>query len=223
MRNKILLVEDDPTFAKKIKQIFTKELLNVVVAPDAETALEFFTQSGADLILSDVMLPGMSGVGLIKEIRKLDSEIPIILMTGSSKEETAQIEGIRTGAIDYLLKPFSFQLALEKIKQLLKINEQIVRKVGSHIISLERQIVEIDEQMFSLTEKESQVFSILLKNAGKPVERAVLLKKIWFDDDVKYNSALTKIILQLRTKLNLFPDLKIETEYGVSYTLMERK
>jgi DNA-binding response OmpR family regulator len=163
---KILIVEDEAGIVQFLKQGLEEEGYQVSTALDGLTGLELYKKSNFDLVLLDWMLPKMNGLELCKTIRLKDSETPIIFL---SAKDTIQetIEGLKSGANDYIKKPFSFDELLERIKiHFRNKNQNEILTLGSIEVNLALHQVTIDGTVSSLTHREFELLCYLLKNKG---------------------------------------------------------
>ncbi|MDL2241290.1 response regulator transcription factor [Bacteroidales bacterium OttesenSCG-928-L03] len=223
MGNKILLIEDDLMLAKALERFFRKESFQVTVAGDAESALNEYKNSDYDLILSDVALPGKSGLEFVEDIRKTNTIVPIILMSGTEISVPSQIEGYSLGIVNYLTKPVEPNILLAQIKSLLGADKQLNIKIGDYTVSLDGQFLTIDEQIIKLREKDSQVLTCLLKKINQSIKKEEITKQVWKGNDMKLNNLLDQSIYRLRNIMKPYSQIVIDTTYGLGYSLTSQK
>ena len=223
MRNKILLIEDDRALAETLKDFFEEDILTVYHALSGEEGLALYRERSPDLIVLDVMLPGMSGFEVIAAIRDTDRHIPIIMMTGTELDTPSQVRGYEQGALNYLPKPVLPPVLLAQIKHTLALLPAIAHyKIADLDIYTDVQHVDINGQIHPLREKDCQVFRLLLEHKEQTMQRNLILKQIWGDDAPSKNNLLDSSISRLRSFLEAYPKLQIATVYGGGYRLDER-
>lgn len=221
MNDLILLVEDDIRLGQILKDFFQDNSLSVIWSVDGEDAVKRFIEVNPRLVLLDVVLPGIDGFEVATQIRKINGVVPIIFMTGTALD----IENFHKAyqllrATNYIEKPVNPQNTLAQIKSLLYPENIIQHRVGELAIRIDGQQLIIDENVFWLREKETQVFSMLLEQLGSTVARSDILNKVWHDDSFQMNNALDKSIKQIRKVLKSIPAIKINTIYGLGYQLI---
>lgn len=220
MKYKVLLVEDDLGLATVLRDFFEENTLNILHAEDGETALILYEKEHPHLILLDVILPGMDGFEVISEIRKKDFYIPIILMTGTEVQPESEIKGYQLGAINYLRKPVLPMVVLALIERLL--NRSYATEhytIGNYHLTLQNQLVKINETSFQLREKDLMVLSLLLKHQNTIVSRQYLLQAVWQNDAYDKNNGLDSAISRIRKAFRPFPEISIKGIYGEGYML----
>lgn len=219
MRSKILLVEDDTTLAETLKDFFEEEGIDVALTHDGSTAMTLYRQHRPDLILSDVALPNKDGFEIIKEIREIDKEIPVILMTGSEIDTNSQIKGYESGAINYILKPIVPQVLLAQVIALLHTNKTKTYQIKDYTISLNKQLLKVNDQQIILRDKDSRILEVLLENLDSVTDRKIILFSVWGDDHPRNNNFLDKAMYRLKNTLRIFPDIQIKSVYANGYIL----
>jgi DNA-binding response OmpR family regulator len=220
MKNRILLVEDDDVLGETLKDFFEDNELSVAWAQDGNAALELFESFKPQLILLDIILPEKDGFEVIREIRKTNSIIPIIIMTGTQLEYSDQIKGFDLGAVNYLSKPVVPQVVLAQIKnQLSHINSRKF-KLEQFDITIDNQLLTINNTEILLKDKESKLLLLLLNNKHNIISRDYIMQAIWSDDAFNMNNTLDSTISHLKKKLIDFPTIKITSAYGTGYRLI---
>ena len=223
MRNKILLVEDDLGLATPLKDFFQDNGLEVFLATTGEEGLTYYQQYRPDLMVIDVILPGKNGFELISEIRNIDLQTPIVMMTGTETTPESQIKGYQLGAINYMSKPLLPQALLALIQHTLslpKSNKQFY--IDQHCIRIQSQIVQIDTKKCKLREKDAILLELLLERKNQIVQRTMLLNQIWLDDHPDNNNLLDGAILRIRRLFHRHDTaIRINTVYGQGYILEE--
>jgi two-component system alkaline phosphatase synthesis response regulator PhoP len=221
---KILIVDDEDHIRELIKFNLENNGYKIIEAADGVEALKLAKKETPELILLDVMLPGMDGYDVCKEIRKNNeiSNTPIIMITAKG-EELDKILGLELGADDYITKPFSVRELLARTKAVLRRTrtQQIdkVYKIGNITIDFEKHEILKNEEKIDLTLKEFELFEVLIKNKGRVMTRDFLLDKIWGYEYIGETRTVDVHIRHLRKKIE--DDDKnpkfIETIRGVGY------
>jgi DNA-binding response OmpR family regulator len=218
----IMIVEDEEGIVQFLKQGLEEEGYAVSYATDGQAGLELFQSQRFDLVLLDWMLPKMTGVALCKEIRQQNGKLPIIFLTAKDTVQET-VEGLKNGANDYIKKPFSFDELVERIKvQLRDKSEQEVLTLGSIEINLQKHQVTVDKREVSLTQKEFDLLSYLVKNKGTVCSRTQIIQDVW-DIHFEYDTGVIDVFMNaIRKKLNLKVDEDyIKTIRGVGYIANE--
>lgn len=222
--NRILVVDDEEHIRELIKFNLEKSGYKVISCGDGTEALNFTRTEKPDLVLLDVMLPGIDGYDVCKEIRKDNniSNIPIIMITAKS-EELDKILGLELGADDYITKPFSIRELLARVKAVLRrtVLQPIDKsfKFDNIVIDFEKHEVIKNGKRIDLTLKEFEVLEILIKNKGRVITRDFLLDKVWGYEYIGETRTVDVHIRHLRQKLeedDRTPKY-IETIRGVGY------
>jgi len=229
MALKILIVDDEPAVTDLLAYNLRKANYEVITASDGDIALNVARQSNPDLILLDLMLPGLDGLEICRELRKT-STVPIIMITALG-EEIDRVVGLEIGADDYVSKPFSVRELMARIKAVLRRVVQVEEKNNSSIKNLHgqgglrlnvesRQTMVVDTDL-PLTRLEFDLLQLLITNAGRVLTRERLLEQAWGYDFVGDTRAVDSAIKRLRAKLraaNPAADT-IEAVRGVGYRL----
>jgi len=225
MKVKILLAEDDTSLGFMISDQLKSEGYNVTLCSDGAEAFQRFNDQKFHLCIFDVMMPKKDGFTLAKDIRKIDSEIPILFLTAKSMTED-KVEGFRSGGDDYLTKPFSIAELQARITALLKrINiiietpEDKVIKIGSYIFDTENFILRHPKFEKTLTKKEAQILKILHKFKNQVVERDVVLNAVWGQDDYFVGRSLDVFITKLRKYFTEDDTIHIVNVHGIGFKL----
>lgn len=226
MPGKILIVEDDEQIASILKEYLTNRGYEVNWASTGNEGLEDFKIGNYDLLVVDIMLPGLDGYSLCQSIR-LISDVPILIASARNKE-LDKIKGLKIGADDYVTKPFSLPELEARIESLLRRYNRSIRDggleevytyAGGLEINFNRKQVLIDGQEIFLTATEWSLLIILAKNPGRPFTKKELYENVWQEENIEGSNTVTVHIKQLRTKLK--EDSKnpkyIETAWGIGY------
>ena len=226
MPGKILIVEDDEQIASILKEYLTNRGYEVNWASTGNEGLEDFKIGNYDLLVVDIMLPGLDGYSLCQSIR-LISDVPILIASARNKE-LDKIKGLKIGADDYVTKPFSLPELEARIESLLRRYNRSIRDggpeevytyAGGLEINFNRKQVLLDGQEIFLTATEWSLLIILAKNPGRPFTKKELYENVWQEENIEGSNTVTVHIKQLRTKLK--EDSKnpkyIETAWGIGY------
>jgi len=220
---KILLAEDEPALGQIVKESLETRDFDVTLCPDGEIALkEYHTNSPALLIL-DIMMPKKDGFTLAKEIRAVDDTIPIIFLTAKSQVADV-VEGFSIGGNDYLKKPFSIEELIARINNLL--NRGLVQKnaqklqIGAYEFDFPKQALRFEETIQNLTHREAHLLFHLVKNKNQVLDRSMILKKLWGNDDFFNGRSMDVFITKLRKKLKEDTTISIVNVRGFGYKLI---
>ncbi|MCF8332144.1 MAG: response regulator transcription factor [Bacteroidales bacterium] len=222
---KILLVEDEVTLANIVKDSLQTRDFKVDVVHNGNTALDTFLTNNYDILVLDVMLPGLDGFSLAKEIRQSNQDIPIIFLTAKSQPEDV-VQGFQLGGNDYLKKPFSMEELIIRIKNLLGMNLSERKKtkekynLGLYTFYPARQMLLLGSWKQELTNRESEVLLMFCNNLNNIIERSVVLKKLWGDDHFFNARSMDVFISKLRKYLSKDPRIKIINVRSVGYKLI---
>jgi two-component system, OmpR family, response regulator RegX3 len=220
---RILLVEDEASFSEPLSYLLEKEGYDVSVAETGPDAVAMFESDGADLVLLDLMLPGMSGVDVCRALRSR-SNLPIIMLTAKDSE-IDKVVGLELGADDYVTKPYSSRELLARIKAVLRRLAEPEELLPATIESgpvrmdVERHVVTVGGQQVSLPLKEFELLELLLRNTGRVLTRGQLIDRIWGSDYVGDTKTLDVHIKRLRAKVESDPasPRHIVTVRGLGY------
>jgi two-component system response regulator RegX3 len=204
---RVLLIDDEESFAEALEYQLRREGYEVGRAIDGAVGLDKFKTQGADLILLDLMLPGMSGEDVCKEVRKLSS-VPIIMLTAKDAE-LHKVLGLGLGADDYVTKPFSTQELLARMKAVLRRSNmdegEGVLEAGGIRVDPERAEVTVRGEAVHLPRKEFELLEILMENAGRVLTRDTLIDRVWGEGYFGDSRTLDVHIKRLREKCEVEP------------------
>jgi two-component system response regulator RegX3 len=226
--SRILVVEDEESLSEAIAFLLSKEGFEVEIAATGPSAIEKFELSGADLILLDLMLPGLSGTEVCRQIRA-KSSVPIIMLTAKDSE-IDKVVGLELGADDYVTKPYSSRELIARIRAVLRrgdlsdsTTEVGVLSVGPVRLDIDRHIITVNGLPVSLPLKEFELLEFLMRNAGRVLTRVQLIDRVWGSDYVGDTKTLDVHIKRLRAKIEKDPANPeyIQTVRGMGYK-MER-
>ena len=206
---RILVVEDEVSFSDPLSYLLRKEGYEVEVAETGPEALADFDRSGADLVLLDLMLPGLSGVDVCRALRQR-SNVPVIMLTAKDSE-IDKVVGLEIGADDYVTKPYSSRELLARIKAVLRrLSEPedlmpATIEAGPVRMDVERHVVTVAGRPTPLPLKEFELLEMLLRNTGRVLTRGQLIDRVWGSDYVGDTKTLDVHVKRLRTKIEADP------------------
>ncbi len=220
---RILVVEDEVSFSDPLSYLLRKEGYEVAVAETSPEALEDFDRAGADLVLLDLMLPGLSGTEVCRALRQRSS-VPVIMLTAKDSE-IDKVVGLEIGADDYVTKPYSSRELLARIKAVLRRlsePEELVPttiEAGPVRMDVERHIVTVSGAPTQLPLKEFELLEMLLRNTGRVLTRMQLIDRVWGSDYVGDTKTLDVHVKRLRAKIEPDPaePRHIVTVRGLGY------
>jgi two-component system response regulator RegX3 len=220
---RVLVVEDEESFSEAVSFMLRREGYDVVVTPDGNRAVEEFERNGADLVLLDLMLPGLSGTEVCRLIRT-QSQVPIIMLTAKDGE-VDKVVGLELGADDYVTKPFSSRELLARIRAVLRRHGDheellpVVVEAGPVRLDVDRHMVVVRGQAVAMPLKEFDLLEILVRNAGRVLTRAQLIDRVWGSDYVGDTKTLDVHVKRLRAKIEVDPanPVHITTVRGLGY------
>ena len=227
MMTKILVVEDEESFSEALAYLLGREGFDVTLADTGTKAIEEFDRVGADLVLLDLMLPGLSGTEVCKQIRQR-SDVPIIMLTAKDSE-VDKVVGLELGADDYVTKPYSSRELIARIKAVLRRGiadndahgDLDVVSVGPIKLDTARHQATINGSLVGLPLKEFELLEFLMRNAGRVLTRSQLIDRVWGGDYFGDTKTLDVHIKRLRSKIEADPanPVLIQTIRGLGYKL----
>lgn len=209
LMTRVLVVEDEESFSDALSYMLRREGYEVAVAGSGVDALAMFDRNGADLVLLDLMLPGLSGTEVCRALRQR-SRVPIIIVTARDSE-VDKVVGLELGADDYVTKPFSSRELVARIRAVLRRGVDADDLVGSIVeagpvrMDVERHTVSVDGRAVSLPLKEFDLLELLLRNAGRVLTRGQLIDRVWGADYVGDTKTLDVHVKRLRGKIEPDP------------------
>lgn len=220
----IFFVEDDLSFGAVLKSYL--EICNFIVTwlDDGKHAVSAFREGTFDLCLLDVMLPHVDGFSIGREIRSIDTEIPIIYLTAKSLKEDI-ITGYRLGADDYIIKPFDADVLLYKIAVVLKrlegtiSDDNLLIQIGKYSFNPRLREIVLDGVKQLLSPKESALLNLLCDHKNELLSREIALKKIWGDDGYFTTRSMDVFITKLRKYLKDDPSVEIRNIHGSGFIM----
>lgn len=225
MKTKILLVEDDTSLGFIISDQLKSDGYDVTLCSDGAEGFKRFNEEKYHLCIFDVMMPKKDGFSLAKDIRKINSQIPILFLTAKSNDED-KVEGFRSGGDDYLTKPFNVEeLQLRVAALLRRVNIEPEEKEKDHYeigdYTFDTTNFELKHPNFEkiLTKKEAQILKMLCKLMNQVVAREVILTAVWGQDDYFVGRSLDVFITKLRKYLKEDPRINITNVHGIGFKL----
>ncbi|MQA14771.1 MAG: response regulator [Pseudonocardiaceae bacterium] len=223
---RVLIVEDEESFAEPMVFLLHKEGFSAAVAATGQQALEEFDRNGADIVLLDLMLPGMSGTDVCKQLRAR-SAVPVIMVTARDSE-IDKVVGLELGADDYITKPYSARELIARIRAVLRRGGDdgeaptgggVVLEAGPVRMDVERHTVTICGEDVPLPLKEFDLLEYLLRNAGRVLTRGQLIDRVWGADYVGDTKTLDVHVKRLRSKIEPDPSAPqhVVTVRGLGY------
>jgi|UniRef100_UPI00404AFCED two-component system, OmpR family, response regulator RegX3 len=224
---RILVVEDEESFSEALSYLLGKEGFDVAVAGSGPDAIVEFDKNGADLVLLDLMLPGLSGTEVCRQLRTR-SNVPVIMLTAKDSE-VDKVVGLELGADDYVTKPYSSRELVARIRAVLRRQGEIslnegttsVLSAGPVRMDVERHLVSINNESVSFPLKEFELLEFLMRNAGRVLTRMQLIDRVWGSDYVGDTKTLDVHIKRLRSKIEADPanPVVIQTVRGLGYKM----
>jgi len=222
--HKILLAEDDENLGSLLSEYLQAKGYDTTLTANGEEAYSAFLAAKFDICIFDVMMPKKDGFTLAKEIRMINTEVPIVFLTAKTMKDDI-LQGFKAGADDYLTKPFSMEELLLRIEAILRrtsgsSNVQETYVLGKYKFDTQKQQLSLGEETIKLTTKESELLKLLCANANKVLERNLALKTIWVDDNYFNARSMDVYITKLRKHLKDDPSVEIINVHGKGYKLV---
>ncbi|MFC4556758.1 response regulator transcription factor [Virgibacillus kekensis] len=224
----ILIVEDDQKISRVLQLELEYENYKTETANDGKRALKLMEEKEWDLILLDIMIPELSGLEVLRRIRKTDQMTPIILVTARD-QVFDKVSGLDSGANDYITKPFQIEELLARIRVHLRVPKltkevQNILSVGDLTVDLDGHEVRREERLIELTAREFDLLSCLLKNKNIVMTREQLIEQVWGFDYYGETNVVDVYIRYLRQKIDKnYDPAYIQTVRGVGYTIKDLK
>ncbi len=223
---KILLAEDDVNLGNLLKNYLNAKSYTTTLCVNGSQALDTFASGSFDLCIFDIMMPEMDGLTLAREIRLTNTEIPIIFLTAKNQKEDV-LEGFKSGADDYITKPFSMEELLYRVEAILRrtTGASVNKKdenyiIGEYTFDPLKQILSHKGVPVKLTTKESELLDLLCRQGTEILERNFALKTIWVDDNYFNARSMDVYITRLRKYLRKDSTVKILNIHGKGYKLI---
>lgn len=223
---KILLAEDDTNLGMLLSNYLKAKDFDVTLCVDGDIAMKRFKEALFDFIILDVMMPVKDGFTVAKEIRQVDTEIPILFLTAKSMKED-KLAGFDVGADDYMTKPFAMEELLARITAILKRSYKEGKKetefsVGDISYDYLAQTVKIGGDSKKLTTKENELFYLLVKHNGEVLDRNEALNHVWGDDNYFNGRSMDVYITKLRKYLGASKKVEIINVHGKGFRLLSK-
>lgn len=226
---RILIVDDEPSMREGLADNLIFEGYKTVLAANGVEALEKLSADTFDLVVLDVMMPGLSGFDVCKQIRQDGNQVPVILLTAKG-EEIDKVLGLELGADDYITKPFSLRELIARIKAILRRSENSAvdnstskfEAIGLMQVNFKNYIAKIANKEENLSHREFEVLHYLWAHKQKVVSRDDLLKNIWGYDEFPTTRTIDNFILKLRQRVEVNPNEPkiILTVHGLGYKML---
>jgi two-component system response regulator RegX3 len=206
---RILVVEDEDSFSDPLSYLLRREGYDVAVADDGTAALEEFDRNGADLVLLDLMLPGLPGTEVCRQLRARGN-VPVIMLTAKDSE-IDKVVGLELGADDYVTKPYSSRELVARVRAVLRRGAEPEALVPATVeagpvrMDVERHVVTVNNTSVAMPLKEFELLEILLRNAGRVLTRMQLIDRVWGSDYVGDTKTLDVHVKRLRSKIEPDP------------------
>jgi two-component system response regulator RegX3 len=206
---RVLVVEDEESFSDALSYMLRREGFDAVVSTTGPEALEEFDRGGADIVLLDLMLPGLSGTEVCRTLRA-KSSVPIIMLTAKDTE-IDKVVGLELGADDYVTKPYSARELVARIRAVLRRRGEAdapvdaVLEAGLVRMDVERHVVAVDGEPVALPLKEFDLLELLMRNSGRVLTRMQLIDRVWGSDYVGDTKTLDVHVKRLRAKIEPDP------------------
>ena len=223
----VLIVEDEESLADPLAFLLRKEGFEATVVTDGPSALAEFDRAGADIVLLDLMLPGISGTDVCKQLRSR-SGVPVIMVTARDSE-IDKVVGLELGADDYVTKPYSARELIARIRAVLRrggeaddaVGADGVLEAGPVRMDVERHIVSVNGDAITLPLKEFDLLEYLMRNSGRVLTRGQLIDRVWGADYVGDTKTLDVHVKRLRSKIEADPanPVHLVTVRGLGYKL----
>ena len=224
MKARLLLVDDDQTLLKFMRDYYVKEGYEVFTADRGEKALRAFYESRPDVVILDVMMPGMDGWEVCARLREL-ADIPVIMLTAKTGESD-KLRGFRLGVDDYVTKPFSLAELQARIEAVLSRSGLQQEASGEYRvddlhIDVRKHVASLGAQVLDLTPTEFRLLAVLIRRAGEAISQDELISEVWGKNRVKSGSVLRRYIWLVRNKIEVDPSNpeRLVTVRGYGYRL----
>lgn len=223
---RVLLVEDEQTLADIIADTLSEKDFTVTVAYNGVEGLRAFDRERPQVVVTDIMMPGMDGLSLVAELRRRDPSVPILFLSARSAAEDV-VRGFEAGGNDYLRKPFAMSELIVRLRSLAgrqAAAESAARPaplaVGRFLFDAGQQRLTLGERVFELSARETALLAMLCERRGEVVPTQQILQRIWGDDSFFNARSLHVFVTRLRHRLASDPDIRLVNARGVGYKLL---
>ncbi len=222
---RLLLVEDERTLADIIADTLGEKEFDVTVAYDGVEGLRQFDACRPDVVVTDIMMPGMDGFSFVDELRRRSSDVPVLFLSARSAVDDV-VRGFETGGNDYLRKPFAMSELVVRVRALVGRSRSAhpdadrIYEIGRFRFDTGRQTLSDGDRVQELSAREAGVLEILCSRMGETVPTQLILKRVWGDDSFFNGRSLHVFITRLRHMLSSDPSVQIVNARGVGYKLL---
>lgn len=218
---RVLVIEDEPTIVEFLRVGLSYEHYNVAVAEDGPAGLALAKSRDFDIIILDIMLPGLDGIEVCRQLREMGNNVPILMLT-ARKEVSDRVAGLKIGADDYLTKPFNFEELLARLQALLrrsgKAKEQAILRIRDLSLNPETHEVYKDTTPIDLSPLDFALLELFLRHPRRVFTRETLLNRIWGYEYIGDTNVVDVHIGHLRKEIGDNDRRLIQTVYGVGYS-----
>ena len=224
MKAHLLYVEDDESLSFVTRDNLELQGYRITYCENGKLAMEAIKLNDFDLCIFDVMLPDVDGFTIAEELRKFNTQVPILFLTAKSMKED-RIRGLKLGADDYITKPFSIEELILKIEIFLrrsKVSSPSVPTyltVGNYLLDHKNLTLKYEDQAKNLTQKEADLLKMLIENKNEVIKRSLILETLWGEDDYFLGRSLDVFISRLRKYLSQDPRIKVENIHSVGFKM----
>jgi DNA-binding response OmpR family regulator len=226
-KTKILLAEDDRNLGNILRTYLEAKGYLVKLFVNGQEALDGFSKESFDFCVVDVMMPVKDGFTLVKDIRKVDNQIPVLFLTAKSLEED-KLKGFQSGGDDYLTKPFSMEELVARIDAILRRTARTttgttakgIYEIGRFVFDYNHQSLTINGTDQKLTSKESELLKLLCDHMNQVVDRSFALNRIWQNDSYFNARSMDVYIAKLRKYLKEGPEVELINVHGIGFKLV---
>ena len=224
MKAHLLYVEDDESLSFVTRDNLELQGYRMTCCENGKQAMEVIKHNDFDLCILDVMLPDVDGFTIAEEVRKFNTQVPILFLTAKSMKED-RIRGLKLGADDYITKPFSIEELILKIEIFLrrsKVSSPSVPTyltVGNYLLDHKNLTLKFEDQAKNLTQKEADLLKMLIENKNEVIKRSLILETLWGEDDYFLGRSLDVFISRLRKYLSQDTRIKIENIHSVGFKM----
>ncbi|WP_247235172.1 response regulator transcription factor [Telluribacter sp. SYSU D00476] len=221
---KLLLIEDEPKTLQSLKQGLEENGFEVDIAYDGLIGLQIAKRNAYQLIISDIIIPGINGIELCRELRKLGNQTPILMLTALGTTDD-KVTGFDAGADDYLVKPFEFKELMARVRALTKRAGNVSQTTQTLSfadleVNLDAKTVQRSGIKIDLTAREFNLLVYLIRNQGRVVSKAEIAEQVWEIDFDSGTNIIEVYVNYLRKKIDRdFPTKLIHTQFGMGYVL----
>ena len=224
MKAHLFYVEDDESLSFVTRDNLELQGYKVTYCENGKQAMEMIRQNDFDLCILDVMLPDTDGFTIAEEIRKFNTQVPIIFLTAKSMKED-RIRGLRLGADDYMTKPFSIEELILKVEIFLRRSKiasapvPTYLTVGNYLLDHKNLLLKFGNQAKNLTQKEADLLKMFMENKNEVIKRSFILETLWGEDDYFLGRSLDVFISRLRKYLSQDERISVENIHSVGFRM----